>query len=118
MAIASSFENAAKKESQDICFVPDGDYAAFIERTDNFVSEKGEYTDINGKVIHKDTLTNFDDDKSIPTWVDKSVNELSKLGVINGYKEGDKAYFKPANHIKRAEALVMIQRSKTKIEHK
>lgn len=76
------------------------------------------YTDINGKVIHKDTLTNFDDDKSIPTWVDKSVNELSKLGVINGYKEGDKVYFKPANQIKRAEALVMIQRSKIKIEHK
>ena len=70
------------------------------------------YTDINGKEIHKDTLTKFDDDKLIPTWADKSVDELSKLGVIKGYKEGDKVYFNPANQIQRAEALVMIQRSK------
>ena len=70
------------------------------------------YTDINGKEIHKDTVTNFDDDKLIPTWADKSVDVLSKLGVIRGYKEGDKVYFNPANQIQRAEALVMIQRSK------
>ncbi len=76
------------------------------------------YTDINGKVIHKDTLTKFDDDNLIPTWVDESVDALEQIGIINGYREGDKVYFKPANQIKRAEALVMIQRSKTQIEHK
>ena len=26
-----SFDNSDKKESQDICFVPDGDYFKFIE---------------------------------------------------------------------------------------
>ena len=26
------FENAGKQESQDICFIPDGDYAGFIQR--------------------------------------------------------------------------------------
>ncbi len=53
-----SLVNADKKDSQDICFVPDGDYAAFIERTANFVSEVGNYLDINGKVLgqHKGVI--------------------------------------------------------------
>ncbi len=41
--------NAKKKDSQDICFVPDGDYAKFIEEytgnsfeTGNFVTKEGE----------------------------------------------------------------------------
>ncbi len=45
--------NANRPDSQDICFVPDGDYAAFIEKTDGFVSEKGDYVDINGGVLGK-----------------------------------------------------------------
>ena len=32
LATEKSFKNAQKPESQDICFVPDGDYAGFIER--------------------------------------------------------------------------------------
>lgn len=43
--------NANRPDSQDICFVPDGDYAAFIEETDDFASEKGNYVDINGNVL-------------------------------------------------------------------
>lgn len=31
LAERAGFENARKGESQDICFVPDGDYAAFVE---------------------------------------------------------------------------------------
>ncbi len=45
--------NANKKDSQDICFVPDGDYAAFIEKTDDFVAQTGDYLDINGKILGK-----------------------------------------------------------------
>lgn len=50
--------NANKKDSQDICFVPDGDYAAFIEKTADFVSQTGNYLDINGKVLgqHKGVI--------------------------------------------------------------
>lgn len=42
---------ARKSDSQDICFVPDGDYARFIcEQTgESFAS--GEYVDINGTVL-------------------------------------------------------------------
>ncbi len=43
--------NAQKKDSQDICFVPDGDYAAFIERTSGYISQKGDYLNINGQKI-------------------------------------------------------------------
>ena len=32
LAEAHGFVNARKRDSQDICFVPDGDYAAFLER--------------------------------------------------------------------------------------
>ena len=32
LARSNGFENAEKQESQDICFVPDGDYASFIRR--------------------------------------------------------------------------------------
>ena len=32
IASESGFKNAQKHDSQDICFVPDGDYAGFIER--------------------------------------------------------------------------------------
>lgn len=43
--------NANRPDSQDICFVPDGDYASFIQKEDGFKSEKGDYVDINGNVI-------------------------------------------------------------------
>lgn len=32
LATEAGFENARKDESQDICFIPDGDYVGFIER--------------------------------------------------------------------------------------
>ena len=43
-----SLVNAKKKDSQDICFVPDGDYAAFIERTADYVSKNGDYVNLQG----------------------------------------------------------------------
>lgn len=42
---------ADRPDSQDICFVPDGDYAAFIEKFSGFVSEKGKYIAVDGKVL-------------------------------------------------------------------
>ena len=42
---------ADKKESQDICFVPDGDYAAFIERSLGFTFPPGDFVDEDGKVL-------------------------------------------------------------------
>ncbi len=43
--------SANRPDSQDICFVPDGDYAAFIEKNDGIICEKGKYVDINGNFL-------------------------------------------------------------------
>ena len=45
------FLNARKKESQDICFVPDGDYAGFIERTTGKTYPCGNFIDTKGNVL-------------------------------------------------------------------
>lgn len=44
---------ARKSDSQDICFVPDGDYARFIEKTAGINFAEGNYLDINGNVLGK-----------------------------------------------------------------
>lgn len=58
IAEKEGFVNANKPDSQDICFVPDGDYASFIENYSDFVSKKGDYLDINGNKIgeHKGVI--------------------------------------------------------------
>ncbi len=43
--------NAAKRDSQDICFVPDGDYAKFIEQYTGKSYPHGNFVDENGKVL-------------------------------------------------------------------
>ena len=42
---------AHKSDSQDICFVPDGDYATFIQRYTGHVPEEGDYVDEDGRVL-------------------------------------------------------------------
>lgn len=42
---------AGKPDSQDICFVPDGDYAGYIERETKFESIPGNFVDSDGKVL-------------------------------------------------------------------
>lgn len=45
------FVNAAKHDSQDICFVPDGDYAAFIRRHTGKEYPGGSFVDQDGNVL-------------------------------------------------------------------
>jgi len=51
LAAAHDFLNAKKPDSQDICFVPDGDYAAFIERTTGLIFPEGDFVSPDGKVL-------------------------------------------------------------------
>ncbi len=53
LAESIGFTNARKHDSQDICFVPDGDYVSFIERTTGERFEKGDFVDLEGKVLGK-----------------------------------------------------------------
>ena len=47
------FTNARKHDSQDICFVPDGNYVSFIERTTGEKFKKGNFVDLNGNILGK-----------------------------------------------------------------
>ena len=51
IAESQGFLNARKKESQDICFVPDGDYAGFIERTTGKTYPCGKFIDPTGNIL-------------------------------------------------------------------
>ena len=51
VAEAQGFINARKRDSQDICFVPDGDYAAFLSRYTGKTYPEGDYLNLEGKKI-------------------------------------------------------------------
>lgn len=51
IAEEQGFLNARKHDSQDICFVPDGDYTAFLERFTKKTYPEGDFVDKNGNVL-------------------------------------------------------------------
>ena len=51
IAEEQGFVNAKKQESQDICFVPDGDYASFMESYTGRTYPGGSFLDTDGNVI-------------------------------------------------------------------
>ncbi|MBR1731043.1 MAG: tRNA 2-thiouridine(34) synthase MnmA [Ruminococcus sp.] len=51
IAEENGFINAKKHDSQDICFVPDGKYAQFIENYTGKSYERGDFTDCDGNVL-------------------------------------------------------------------
>ena len=51
LAGENGFVNARKRDSQDICFVPDGDYAAFIRRYTGRDYPAGDFVDEAGCVL-------------------------------------------------------------------
>ena len=51
IAEAQGFLNARKRDSQDICFVPDGDYVAFMEHYTAKHYSPGSFLDLNGNVV-------------------------------------------------------------------
>ncbi|MCH4154593.1 MAG: tRNA 2-thiouridine(34) synthase MnmA [Mageeibacillus sp.] len=51
IAAARGFVNSRKKDSQDICFVPDGDYAGFIRSESGLVFEPGNYVTASGEIL-------------------------------------------------------------------
>ena len=51
LAQKHGLQNAKKSDSQDICFVPDGNYAQFIEKISGEKNLEGDFVDINGKLL-------------------------------------------------------------------
>jgi tRNA-uridine 2-sulfurtransferase len=46
-------EVANKPDSQDICFIPDNDYASYIKKNSDMIDREGDIVDINRKVLGK-----------------------------------------------------------------
>ena len=53
IAAEQGFINARKRDSQDICFIPDGDYKTFMERYTQKQYPAGDYLDLEGNVVGK-----------------------------------------------------------------
>lgn len=51
IAEAQGFVNAGKRDSQDICFVPDGDYVAFLQAHTGKEYPCGNFIDCDGNVV-------------------------------------------------------------------
>ena len=51
MAEENGLPVAHRQDSQDVCFIPDGDYAAFVCRRTGFVPQPGDYVNENGDVL-------------------------------------------------------------------
>lgn len=51
VAKSLGFDIADKPESQDICFIPDGNYKAFIEQRYGVDSPEGNFVDMHGRVL-------------------------------------------------------------------
>ena len=53
IAQTQRFVNARKHDSQDICFIPDGNYANFIEQYTGKCYPQGNFVDCNGNILGK-----------------------------------------------------------------
>ncbi len=74
IAEENGFVNAKKGDSQDICFIPDGDYASFIKRMTKKTYPNGKFIDTHGNILgqHKG-LINY------------TVGQRKGLGIALGY---------------------------------
>ncbi len=50
-AAALGLQNASRPDSQDICFVPDGDYGAFLQQELGVTMPPGDFVDQTGRVL-------------------------------------------------------------------
>lgn len=53
IAEEQGFLNARKRDSQDICFIPDGDFVSFIKNYTGKDYPTGDFLDLNGNVVGK-----------------------------------------------------------------
>ena len=53
IALEQGFVNARKKDSQDVCFIPDGDFAEFLTRYTGKSYPQGNFLDLDGRVVGK-----------------------------------------------------------------
>ncbi len=95
IAESENLVSARKKDSQDICFVPDGDYASFIEKTADFVSKIGDYINLKGEKLgeHKGVIHyTVGQRKGLGIALGKPAFVISKNAQTNKVVLGDEEY--------------------------
>lgn len=53
LAASHGFSSASRSDSQDICFIPDGDYTKFLKNYCGIPDQPGDYVDADGNVLGK-----------------------------------------------------------------
>ena len=94
LAAARGFVTAGKHDSQDICFVPDGDYAGFLSRVCGIEPVPGNYLDKEGKILgtHRGQLCyTVGQRKGLGISMGRHVFVLSKDAEANTVVLGDEA---------------------------
>lgn len=89
---AAGLMNCEKPDSQDICFVPDGDYAGFIERSTGINSLRGNFTDTAGNILgeHKGIINyTIGQRKGLGIALGKPRYVVKKDAVLNTVMLGD-----------------------------
>jgi tRNA-specific 2-thiouridylase len=70
--------NAAKPDSQDICFVPNGDYAAVVKKIAPHAAQAGEIVHIDGRTLGAHTgIVNY------------TIGQRKGLGIGGGHNDGN-----------------------------
>ena len=94
IAAALGLSAAARSDSQDICFLPEGDYAAFIEKNSKNPRIKGEFRWCDGTVLgtHEGIIHyTVGQRKGLGVSMGRPVFVLSKSAVDNTVVLGDEA---------------------------
>jgi len=117
IAHSYGFVSANAKESQDICFVPDGDYSRFLEEFNGKPFKKGDYIDILGKKIgeHKgQECYTIGQRKGLGIALGKPQFVISKNPKTNEVVLGDEEHlFKNRVHIKEINMIsALLPKSK------
>ena len=74
IAAQAGFSNAHRSDSQDICFIPDGDYVSFIEKHSDLKFPTGNFVDIKGNILGKhEGIINY------------TIGQRKGLGIAMGY---------------------------------
>lgn len=74
--------NAAKPDSQDICFVPNGDYAAVVRKIAPEADNPGDIVHIDGRVLGRHTgIVNY------------TIGQRKGLGIGGGHNEANDPFY-------------------------
>jgi len=92
LAEQSGLATARKRESQDICFVPDGDYGEFLVSTLGLEAKHGSFVDTDGKILgehHGHIRYTIGQRRGLGVSSDRRIFVLSKDIVNNRIVLGD-----------------------------